>query len=535
MNISWTSGLSGALLLAALAACTSTSTAPTATGAAPAESMLIVDCLAPPQVRQLGAFARSMAPRQPLKLPAKECADIGGEYALASQDPKAALGIWLPFAQQGNSDAQVQVGELYERGIGAVPDPASAAQWYQRAADQGNSRAAINLAALYERGFGVPRDAALAARWFRRASGLGPAPARLSIHFVQPLMVLPTTSAAPTLRLPGPKLNDELVARVAADAGVHSVRVNGKPVPVRPDGEFRVALQWAAGRAPVQVRAQDRAGNAAQVSFTALAADAPADSAAASSSASLSAGDYHALIIANQNYQHFEQLDTPLRDARDLKALLERRYGFKVTVITDATRRDMFVALNALRSRLSARDHLLLFYAGHGEIDPATRRGYWVPVDGEKNNRARWVSVLEVTDQIAALPARQVLVVADSCYSGTMARSLLPAAEAEAAPALSQEALATMARQRARVVLTSGGLEPVIDSGGGGNSLFARSLLDVLQAVNAPIEARRLHEELAVHVAVRAERLNFKQLPEYAPIRFAGHEAGDFVFVPRVR
>jgi uncharacterized protein len=90
-----------------------------------------------------------------------------------------------------------------------------------------------------------------------------------------------------------------------------------------------------------------------------------------------------------------------------------------------------------------------------------------------------------------------------------------------------------MSRQRARVVLSSGGVEPVADGGAGANSLFARSLLDVLGAVHQPIAARRIHEELAVRFAVRAEQLKLRQRPEYAPIRYAGHEAGDFVFVPK--
>jgi len=73
----------------------------------------------------------------------------------------------------------------------------------------------------------------------------------------------------------------------------------------------------------------------------------------------------------------------------------------------------------------------------------------------------------------------------------------------------------------------------VVDGGAGQNSLFAKSLLDVLNAVNEPIEARRVHEELAARFSLRATRLRIQQKPEYAPIRFAGHEAGDFLFVPQ--
>ena len=529
-----------ALLLAGCAATPPLGGAPAANLAA--EKLLIVDCLLPARVRQLGQFATGVSARQPRKLPAFECEKAGGEYALASRDPKAALAIWLPFAQQGDVQAQTQVGELYERGIGTLADYTTAAHWYRRAADKGDARAAINLASLYERGLGVERDTAQAARRVRRASGLQPAPARLSIHIVEPLIVLGAASAeagaGAVHHLPGKATLRELSGRVAADAGVRAVTVNEQPVAVDPQGGFRARLDLTSGSAPMRISTTDQAGNTARVAFTAVAggsAPAPPEPppSDAGSLGELGAGEYHALIIANQNYEHWERLDTPLRDARDLKAMLERRYGFKVTLLADATRRDLFVAFNALRDKLSARANLLVFFAGHGDIDPVTQRGYWIPVDGEKRNRSKWVSVVEVTDQINALPARQVLVVADACFSGTMARSSLPAADADLSPALKWDALRTMARQRARVVLSSGGVEPVADGGAGANSLFARSLLDVLGAVNGPIEARRVHEELAVRFAARAERLKLRQRPDYAPIRFAGHEAGDFIFVPR--
>jgi hypothetical protein len=501
-----------------------------------ADKLLIVDCLLPPQVRQLGTFATGVTPRRPGKLPAFECERAGGEYALASRDPKAALAIWLPFADKGDALAQTQVGELYERGIGTLADYASAAAWYRRAADQGDARATINLASLYERGLGVERDVTRAARLFRQASGLNPAaPARLSIHIVEPLLVLPAVTtddaADATVHVPGKAALREFSGRVAADAGVRSLMVNDQAVAVDAQGGFSVRVDLSSGSAPLRIEATDRQGATSRVAFTAFAGTATPRSSSSAGDAP-DTGEYHALIIANQNYARWERLDTPLRDARDLKAVLERRFGFKVTLLADASRRELFAAFNALRVKLSARDKLLVYFAGHGDIDPVTRRGYWIPIDGERRNRSNWVSVLDVTDQLGALPARQVLVVADSCYSGTMARSSLPAADAELTPALSVEAIRTMARQRARVVLTSGGVEPVVDGGGGANSLFARSLLEVLGAVDSPIEARRVHEELAVRFAVRAEQLKLRQRPDYAPIRYAGHEAGDFVFVP---
>jgi hypothetical protein len=90
-----------------------------------------------------------------------------------------------------------------------------------------------------------------------------------------------------------------------------------------------------------------------------------------------------------------------------------------------------------------------------------------------------------------------------------------------------------MASKRSRTVLTSGGLAPVLDAGGGKHSVFAKALLDVLEANGEVLEAQRLYREVSARVALAAERFRFEQVPEYAPIQHAGHEAGDFFFVPK--
>ena len=70
-------------------------------------------------------------------------------------------------------------------------------------------------------------------------------------------------------------------------------------------------------------------------------------------------------------------------------------------------------------------------------------------------------------------------------------------------------------------------------AGAAGHSIFARALLDALGKNSGVIEGQRLHQELASSVAYAAGSFNVDQVPEYAPIKSAGHEAGDFFFVKR--
>ena len=85
---------------------------------------------------------------------------------------------------------------------------------------------------------------------------------------------------------------------------------------------------------------------------------------------------------------------------------------------------------------------------------------------------------------------------------------------------------------RTRVVLTSGGLSPCSTAAAGDHSLFAKYFLEVLGANRDVVQARRVYQELAARVLSTALRYRIEQVPQYAPIQFAGHESGDFLFVP---
>lgn len=123
-----------------------------------AEDLLIVDCLLPAQVRQLGQIATYLTARRAVKASAAECAVRGGEYVAYSKATySTALKIWLPKAQAGNPQAQNYVGEIYDKGLGIEPDYEMAQVWYKKAARQGDSKAQMNLGYLYEKGLGVQK------------------------------------------------------------------------------------------------------------------------------------------------------------------------------------------------------------------------------------------------------------------------------------------------------------------------------------------------------------------------------------------
>ena len=89
-----------------------------------------------------------------------------------------ALGWYREAAADGSVDAQFNVGVMLDSGAGIERDPSIAAAWYSRAAANGHSRAQYNLGLLYEIGEGVPENPDLATYWLSLAAAELPAAAQ---------------------------------------------------------------------------------------------------------------------------------------------------------------------------------------------------------------------------------------------------------------------------------------------------------------------------------------------------------------------
>ena len=235
-------------------------------------------------------------------------------------------------------------------------------------------------------------------------------------------------------------------------------------------------------------------------------------------------GRYHALVIGINDYQHLPRLETAVNDATAVADLLRQNYGFEVTLLLNPTRDRVIRTLDKLRGALTERDNLLLYYAGHGILDAEADTGFWLPVDAEEGTQSNWIPVTTVTRTVKAMSAKHVRVVADSCYSGTLIRAT-PSGIKTGTERLAE--LTRLAEKRSRTALVSGGLEPVADSGGYGHSVFARAFLTALRENGEVLEGHRLFSAILGPVIVNAD-----QTPEYSDKRLAGHDGGDFLFVP---
>ena len=253
---------------------------------------------------------------------------------------------------------------------------------------------------------------------------------------------------------------------------------------------------------------------------------------------------YHAVVIGISDYADrgaagWHDLNTAADDAKAVGDVLEKAYGFKVTRLMDAaaTRAAVVAALDQI-SLLGPNDAALVYFAGHGNYSQRTHEGYWIPCDARASDGNRkpvedWIWNSTLTRVIDASQARHILVVSDSCFSGSLFRgassepdfaAFRPAAGDPATDPKYQyyrRALQLPARQ----LLTSGSLEPVPD-GGAVHSMFAQQILHFL---NDP--ARRVFSasELGVTICPRVSSLT-GTMPRFGTFDVGSHGGGDFVF-----
>ena len=236
-------------------------------------------------------------------------------------------------------------------------------------------------------------------------------------------------------------------------------------------------------------------------------------------------GKNYALIIGNNDYDALPTLKTAVNDATALAQLLEERYAFEkgnIALLTNATRRDIMSQLSRLRKTLGSEDRLMLYYAGHGQIDPATDEGFWQPVDAEPDSDFTWISNADVRRYINGMAAKHVLIIADSCFSGSLTRGVETQNEAVDKFFLNIDSFPS------RKVISSGGTEPVADTGTGGHSIFSYYLLKTLRNNVKPyITSFQLFDRL-----VKSVTINSNQTPQFGIVAESVDQgSGDFTFI----
>ncbi len=237
-------------------------------------------------------------------------------------------------------------------------------------------------------------------------------------------------------------------------------------------------------------------------------------------------GAYSALIIGINDYvdNDIPDLETAVNDAMAVDKVLRNKYNFKTKLILDrkATRKTVYNALRTFASSAKPDDSILIYYAGHGDLDRQYNDGWWIPVDAKGGNPVTYLDNIQVQKAMANTKARHVLLISDSCYSGTLfgkSRSI--------PSVITDKYYLSMYNEKSRWGMTSGNKTPVSDVGTDGHSIFAYQFIKELKNNDRPyITTQEIYTRIAPIVGNNSE-----QTPLCKPIRNTGDQGGEFVFV----
>ena len=239
-------------------------------------------------------------------------------------------------------------------------------------------------------------------------------------------------------------------------------------------------------------------------------------------------GQQKALLIGIDKYQHARQLPNCVFDCRALASILKEKYGFSeiVEVYDEKANEDGILgALRDMASTLTEDQSLLVYFSGHGTKDDFTGDAFWVPVDGQ--SEGDYIPSDRIQRMIRATKARHVWVVCDSCFSGRLfaEKGVTIDPVTGGLDRYAEEAL----KKKSRLIMSSGGDEPVTAEGFEGHSVFAHYFLNALE--NPPrnwTDSSQVFNQIKVDIA-----RNAKQTPQLGAIYDTDHRGGEFVLVAR--
>ncbi|MEE9706500.1 SEL1-like repeat protein [Aeromonas veronii] len=97
------------------------------------------------------------------------------------QSDSTSVEWYRRAAEQGHSDAQLNLGWMYDKGRGVVKNENTTVGWYHKAAEQGHVVAQYNLGLMYEVGRGIEQSHSTAVEWYRKAAEQGDADAQFCL------------------------------------------------------------------------------------------------------------------------------------------------------------------------------------------------------------------------------------------------------------------------------------------------------------------------------------------------------------------
>jgi hypothetical protein len=218
----------------------------------------------------------------------------------------------------------------------------------------------------------------------------------------------------------------------------------------------------------------------------------------------------------------WDDLNNAVFDTKEIIKVLTERYSFELypdpLYDEHATKENIYNAFNELKQYVAPEDNVIIFFAGHGQMNLQSHRGYWVPHEGTANINT-FIENSVIKDFIEDIDAQHVWLISDSCFSGTFL--------SRTRGMKGEKTYYKLDQQVSKWMLASGGEEKVADGPKGQHSPFSKYLIRYLEN-NDNVYTCVI--EIIKYVSVLTAN-NSRQTPIGAFIGNIGHEDGEMVLI----
>lgn len=242
--------------------------------------------------------------------------------------------------------------------------------------------------------------------------------------------------------------------------------------------------------------------------------------------------DYHALVMGISDYDYWPKLPNSVKDAKEVAEKL-KAMGFQVKLVLNSTSEALRSVINDVVFLIGSEENraILIYFAGHGETEilaDKTRIGYIIPKDCPTLAKdplafsSKAISMREIELSALKIRSKHVLMVFDSCFSGTLfnlVRSIHP------------QAISEKSGLSVRQFITSGSENEAVPD----NSMFKRCFLVGLEGdADLTDDGYVTGSELGMYLSEKVVNYtNSRQHPQYGKINNPNLDRGDFIFVPQ--
>jgi TPR repeat protein len=354
--------------------------------------------------------------------------NLGVRYANGdgvTKDQSEAVMWYRKAAEQGNAEAQFNLGVCYANGDGVTKDQSEAVIWYRKAAEQGDAKAQFYLGGRYFNGDGVTKDQSEALMWYRKAAEQGDAEAQfnLGVCYENGYGVTKDQSQAVMWYR---KAAEQSNSKGQLVLGLRYY--NGEGIAKNPTE----AIKWF--RMAAELGNADAQNNLGICYITGEGVQKNQDEAVKWFKKAAEQGQKNAetllkklldkpkpiklaLLIANSNYPQLGGLENPISDAQQLEQTL-KGIGFHVKVLRNGSKEEMIDAIKVFEQQIKETGALAFFhYGGHGI--QVNGKNFLIPanvdIPDETRVSTRALDLDEVMTALDAANPHASIVVIDAC------------------------------------------------------------------------------------------------------------------------